>query len=299
MKVKLGIAPINWSNDDLPELGGETPVEQCLAEMRAAGFVGTEIGNKFPKNGNEIRALLEQQGLQLASAWHSTYFLSASLEDETRSLEQKLSVLRDAGASRINLCECTGTVHGDILKPLSERPRVIDWARLCDGLNEAVRVSERFGIKVAYHHHMGTVIQTEDEIVELLSRSDVGLCFDSGHLRFAGADPVKCWSKFESRVTHVHLKDVRADSTFSKGGRGDFSFLEAVKAGVFTVPGDGSIDFVTLISKILASNYRGWMIVEAEQDPAKANPLQYALKARSHINSIFNQNAREMNDVHA
>jgi len=326
MKVKLGIAPINWSNDDLPELGGETPVEQCLAEMREAGFAGTEIGNKFPKDGRAIRSLLGNYGLELASAWHSTFFLSASLGEELQSLERKLALLRDVGAKRINLCECTGTVHGDISKPLSARPRVSDWTRLCDGLNEAARVSEQFGITVAYHHHMGTVIQTEDEIDELLSRSDIGLCFDSGHLRFAGADPIKCWSKFESRVTHVHLKDIRPlkdvgpslraqaqrseKQSMSSGFEENLdcfatlamtnsSFLETVKAGVFTVPGDGSIDFVSLITKILASDYRGWMIVEAEQDPAKANPLQYALKAKSYINGILNANAREVNNAHA
>jgi len=307
MKVKLGIAPINWSNDDLPELGGDIPLEECLAQMRQAGFIGTEIGNKFPHDGKEIRALLGRYDLQLASAWHSTFFVRHSIDEELARLGKKLKVLCDAGARRINLCECTGSVHGDISQPLSARPRLSrkDWKHLCDGLSEAADMCERSGISVAYHHHMGTVIQDEDEVAELLSRTqeDVGLCFDSGHLRFAGADPIKCWSKFSHRVKHVHLKDVRLSvmpaqagiqsnsevSTLDPSLRwDDSSFLSAVKAGIFTVPGDGDIDFHTLIKMMIESDYRGWMIVEAEQDPAKANPLKYARKAKVHLDAIFN-----------
>lgn len=296
MKVKLGIAPINWSNDDLPELGGDIPLDVCLSEMCEAGFVGTEIGNKFPQDGKEIFTLLERHGLGLASAWHSTFFVRDDFFDELDRLEKKLKVLSDAGASRINLCECTGSVHGDISQPLASRPRLTkkDWSRLCDRLNEAADLCERAGISVAYHHHMGTVIQNEDEIDELLSRTEkgVGLCFDSGHLRFAGADPAKCWKKYGSRVTHVHLKDVRGIVESSL--RRNSSFLDAVKAGVFTVPGEGDIDFGTLIKLMIESDYQGWMIVEAEQDPQKANPLEYACKAKVHLDAIFNS-TKEMN----
>lgn len=296
MRVKLGIAPINWSNDDLPELGGDIPLEVCLTQMREAGFSGTEIGHKFPQDGKEIFSLLSQFNLQLASAWHSTFFVKDSMESELVRLEEKLKVLSAAGARRINLCECTGSVHGDISQPLAARPMLSkeEWVLLCDGLNEAARVSARYGIEVAFHHHMGTLIQNEDEIDELLSRTEngVGLCFDSGHLRFAGADPVKCWKKFASRVTHVHLKDVR--TSFMPEQAGIQSFLDAVKAGVFTVPGDGDIDFAILIKLMIESDYRGWMIVEAEQDPQKANPLDYARKAKAHLDAIFNS-TKEMN----
>ncbi len=288
--IKLAIAPINWSNDDLHELGGDVSLEQCLTEMQAAGFVGTEIGHKFPSSGQAIKSLLQDYKLELASAWHSTFFLSSPFAVEQKRLEERLTVLAEAGAKRINFCECTGTVHGSIEVLLTQRPRMqkADWALFSRALHQAAAICEQYGITIAYHHHMGTVIQEEPEILQLLASTDpqhVGLCFDTGHLSFANCDPLSFWSNVADRVQHIHLKDIRRPVHSKMWDKN--SFLQCVKEGVFTVPGDGGIDFAPLLREIVGHGYEGWLVVEAEQDPAVANPLVYARTAYSYLNSIL------------
>lgn len=293
-KIMLGVAPIAWSNDDLHELGGQTPLESCLHDMQRIGYKGTEIGNKFPSSGTAIKKVLADHDLVLASSWHSSFFLSQNFSEEKTRLQEKLKQLQEAGAKCINICECTGTVHGSINAPLSTRPVMEDkdWSVFSKSMSEAGKICSDHGISLSYHHHMGTVVQVESEVDRFLETTDpnhVFLCFDSGHFAFSGADPVQLWNKYSSRVRHVHLKDVRAN-ILNQSKVHDWSFLKGVLEGVFTVPSDGMIEFRPLLQAILKSDYEGWLLVEAEQDPAKADPYTYAKKAFSFLGHLIEYN---------
>jgi inosose dehydratase len=292
--IMLGVAPIAWSNDDLHELGGETSIESCLKDMQTIGYAGTEIGNKFPSSGLAIKTLLNEYNLVLASSWHSSFFLSSSFAEERVRLEARLKQLKEAGAQSINVCECTATVHSEMAQPLSKRPILAEknWFAFSKNLSEAGKICTQNGINLNYHHHMGTVIQTESEVDRLLESTDpchVFLCFDSGHLAFAGADPLSAWKKYSSRVRHIHLKDLRSEVLHNSKAL-DWSFLKSVVEGVFTVPSDGMIEFRPLLHAILHSDYSGWLLVEAEQDPAKADPFIYAKKAFSFLAHLVEYN---------
>ena len=292
-RVKLGVAPINWSNDDLPELGGDIPLERCLSEMQEAGYEGTELGHKFPTKSSILKPLLSKYGLVLASMWHSTYFVENNdLEGELSGIKEKLEFLSAMGAGVINLAECSGSVHGDRNKPLSSKPVFSDreWDRLIMGLKKAGELCDSYEINIAFHHHMGTGVQTEDEIDRLMTSTlneNVYLCADTGHMVFAGVDPLPVYERYIDRIRHIHLKDIRKNvmtEMFDK----DASFLDAVIEGVFTVPGDGMIDFKPIFDLIKDSDYNGWMVVEAEGDPAKFNPLQYSKIAKRYISELIN-----------
>lgn len=286
-RFKLGVAPIAWSNDDMHELGGATTLESCLKDMQSIGYTGTERGHKFPATGAEIKAVLDSFQLTLASSWHSSFFLSEDFEKEKTRLHETLKVLKETGASCINVCECTGSVHGRMDTSLRKRPEIIDrdWGFFTKKLSEAGSICSSYGIQLTYHHHMGTVIQDINEVTRLLENTDpqhVFLCFDSGHFAFSGSDPVHAWDQFSERVRHIHLKVVR-DWVCQKSKTYSWSFLQSVKEGVFTVPNDGMINFNSLLKKIEDSSYSGWLIVEAEQDPAKADPFLYASKAYEYL----------------
>ena len=293
--IKIGIAPINWCNDDIPELGGDIPLERCLSEMRAAGYVGTELGHKFPTGERELIALLNENQLALASAWQSTFFVQNSDHNaELSRFEQRVQLLSAVGAKLVNLAECSGTVHNKMNVPLSQRPVFTDsqWKRLVEGLNRAGEICRTHGLRAAYHHHMGTGVQTLAEIERLMQATDpdlVFLCADTGHLYLAGADPFAVFETYSDRIAHIHLKDVR-EKVFLEMKTKDRSFLQSVLAGIFTVPGDGTINFEPLLNRVQKSGYQGWLIVEAEQDPEKANPFQYAQLARQYIyNSLSSE----------
>ena len=289
-KIRFGIAPINWNNDDLPELGSGYSLERILSEMNQAGYEGTELGNKFPNEVSALSELLNTFNLKLASSWHSTYFVLNEQENELKNVEEKVSFLKEANAEVINIAECSGSVHSDINKSLAAKPILSDpdWELLIGSLNIAGEICNDYGIRLAYHHHMGTCIQTNEEIKRLLKFTDpnyVNLCVDTGHLYYAGIDPVEFIENNLERIVHVHFKDVRKEE-FNKYDSSSDSFLKTILSGIFTVPGDGCIDFSSIV-KILQQNlYNGWIIVEAEQDPDKADPLHYAISSRNYLNSI-------------
>ena len=285
---KLGIAPINWCNDDMPDLGKDYSLHTCFTEMREAGYQGTELGHKFPQEPHKLKKLLDSYQLHLASAWHSTYFCDAKKHDsEHQRLEERLKFLQIMGTTCINLAECTYTIHNKIDVPLNKKPHLssTEWGLVSQGLEEASVMCHEYGITPAYHNHMGTVIQDFDEIKRLMEDCpSLKLCFDSGHLQFAGIDPIKILDLFSGRIGHVHLKDIRK-SVFEKLTQ--TSFLEAVLAGVFTVPGDGCIDFSSILAKLHTMKYNAWIIVEAEQDPSKAEPFAYACKSYKYLQKNF------------
>jgi inosose dehydratase len=287
-KVKLAIAPIAWTNDDLPDLGGENTFEQCVSEMALAGFTGSEVGNKYPKDPKVLKPMLDLRGLQICNQWFSAYLTTQSYGEVEKAFVSQLDFLEAMGAHVIGPAEQGNTIQGKQDVPIFEgKPTfsVEEWKRLAEGLNKLGKIAKDRGFKLCYHHHMGTGCQTVAETERLLDATNpdyVYLLYDSGHFAFSGEDPVKALERFVSRVGHVHLKDVRKDM-LEKVHKEHLSFLGAVRAGAFTVPGDGMIDFPSIFKILEAHDYKGWMVVEAEQDPAKANPLEYAMKARKYI----------------
>ncbi|MDP6706061.1 MAG: myo-inosose-2 dehydratase [Alphaproteobacteria bacterium] len=279
MRVRLGTNPIAWSNDDLRTLGGETPLETCLAEARAAGFAGIELGHKFPREPGLLTRMLAAHDLALISGWYSSALLSRDVAAEAEALAPHLALLDALGAEVLILAETNGAIHGDPAKALSGRPRLSteEMVRLAARLEALGRRVAGRGIRLAYHHHMGTVVQSEAEIDALMATTgpEVGLLLDTGHAAFAGADPARLAERHRDRILHVHCKDVRAD-VLARVRSDDVSFLDAVVAGVFTVPGEGAIDFAGVLGPLRRAGYSGWLVVEAEQDPAKADPATYA-----------------------
>jgi len=286
--IKLAIAPIAWTNDDMPELGKENTFEQCISEMALAGYEGTEIGNKYPEDPETLKHALDLRGLTICNAWFSTFFTTEPLEVTVKSFKKKINFLYQVGARIVGAAEQGNSVQGKMDVPvLTGKPYFTDeeWKKVTEGLNELGRIAREKGMTLTYHHHMGTGIQTMEEIDKLMEMTDkelVFLLYDTGHARFSNINPVELAKKYINRIKHVHLKDIRK-GVFERVKKENMSFLNAVKAGVFTVPGDGMIDFKPVFEVLAENDYQGWMVVEAEQDPAIANPFEYALKAREYI----------------
>jgi inosose dehydratase len=290
MSVRLGISPIGWSNDDLPELGGDIPLDTCLAETSEAGFEGIELGHKFPRDPPLLQSLLGDHELHLVSRWYSGRLLERSVAEELVAIELHRALLATMGSAVLVYAETSGGIAGDRTRPLSRRPSLLNghWRDFGIHLTElADRLAER-GIRLAYHHHMETVVETADEIDRLMASTggSVGLLLDTGHLAFAGANPVDIAWRHGLRMSHVHCKDVRPD-VLARARAADQSFLDSVIDGVFTVPGDGAIDFVAVLGALKVANYRGRLVVEAEQDPAKAPPLVYARRGFAYLSAAL------------
>ena len=279
MAVRIGINPITWTNDDVPELGGDTPLEVCLSETAEAGYAGTELGGKFPRASKDLAAVLATHGLELVSGWYDGRICEKEVEEEFDAILPHLTLLRDLGARHVVYADTSRGRHGAIHDPISQRPRLADSEWKSYG-NKITRLAERFadfGVGMAFHHHMGTIVETDDEIGRLMAGSGeaVGLLYDTGHCLFSGGDPEALLRRHVGRVVHVHCKDVRPD-VLKRARALDMSFMGAVMEGIFTVPGDGSIDYLTLLRVLADNGYAGWLVVEAEQDPTKAHPLTYA-----------------------
>lgn len=279
MAVRLGINPLTWTNDDMPELGAETPLETCLAEGKQAGFAGFELGNKFPRVASELGPILAKHGLALVSGWYGTRLLERDVDAEMQEAEPHVALLTALGCKVMVHAEVARAIHGERATPLSKRPVLseADWALLIPRMQEFGKRLKARGLHLAYHHHMGTVIESQADVDRLMASTgpEVGLLLDTGHLTFAGGDPVKAARQHAQRVVHVHCKDIRAEVMKSAKAR-DLPFLAAVLEGVFTVPGDGCVDYAAVLPPVAAAGYDGWLVVEAEQDPAKAHPLTYA-----------------------
>ena len=292
--IKLGVAPINWTNDDMPELGGENTFEQCISEMALAGFTGCEVGNKFPRDTDVLKKALELRGLQICNQWNSYELTTKSLEENIKNFTELLDFLETMGAKVIGGGEVGNSCQGQMTVPVFEGKGMLntdeEWETFTHGLNELGKIARQRGMKLAFHHHMGTCIQTIAETDRLMRETDpenVYLNYDCGHFYFAGEDPVEALKKYISRTAHIHLKDIRPN-VLQRVHDERLSFLTAVKQGVFTVPGDseGCIDFPSLFEVIKNSDYQGWIVLEAEQDPAVANPLEYAIIARKFFKNL-------------
>lgn len=286
-KVKLGIAPIGWTNDDMPDLGAENTFQQCVSEMALAGFTGCEVGNKYPKDTKELKKALDLRGMQICNAWFSTFLTTKPYEETEREFIKHITFLKEMGAKVVGVSEQGHSIQGTDL-PIFEAKYVMndeEWDRLTTGLNKLGKVAKDMGIALTFHHHMGTVVQTAEEIDRMMENTDpelFSLLFDSGHLAYCGEDYMAVLKKYAHRIKHVHLKDVRP-AVVEKVKNEHLSFLQGVRLGTFTVPGDGAIDFEPIFDVLADAGYEGYVLVEAEQDPAIANPLEYAIKARKYI----------------
>ncbi|MGS2723910.1 myo-inosose-2 dehydratase [Porticoccus sp. GXU_MW_L64] len=289
MSVKIGINPLTWTNDDLPALGAETPLEQCLREGREAGFSGFELGNKFPREPDVLGPILAEHQLALVSGWFSGMLQTRSVEQELAALQPHLDLLKAMHCKVLVYCDVSGSIQGERQVPLSRRPVLAEqaWPAFGEALSLVADACLEQGIRLAYHHHMGTLVQSEADIDALMAhtRDSVGLLLDSGHLTYAGCDPLAIQQRHAARICHVHCKDVRA-SVLKDAINRDLSFLDAVLNGVFTVPGDGGVDYPRLFRQLKKSDYHGWLVVEAEQDPTIAHPLTCAKLGANNLKKL-------------
>lgn len=278
--IRYGTNPIAWSNDDDRSLGGDIPLEQCLSDASAIGFDGIEKGHKFPNEAGALKAVLDAHGLAYVSGWHSLNLLGRSVAVEIAAIEPQLDVLTALGCSVFIACDTTGGISGKIDAPISTRPTLDSgsWPAFCADVEAVAAHCANRGIRLAYHYHMGTVVETADDIEAFMAHAGTNtwLLLDTGHAAFAGADPAALAERYMDRIVHIHAKNMRP-AVREKALTEDLSFLEAVKLGVFTVPGDeeGCVDFPAVLRAAAQHGYSGWLITEAEQDPAVRDPVVY------------------------
>ena len=289
MSIKIGVSPIAWSNDDFPELGGDTTLEQCLKETNEIGFSGIEAGGKFPKKSNELIPKLEKENLKLCSGWYGANLLKNTVKEEILIMKEQLNLFKECNAPCMVVAEVSGSIQGEVKIPLSKRPILNneEWKILYNKVNEISKYMEDSGVPLAYHHHMGTVVQSQEDTERLIDNTSdsVKLLIDTGHMMFAGGDFAKIAKDYSPRLHHVHCKDIRKE-VLDIALKDDLSFIDAFFAGAFTVPGDGCINYKHFLKILKYSNYEGWLVVEAEQDPQKANPFEYGKIGFNHLKKI-------------
>ena len=288
-KVKLGIAPIAWTNDDMPDLGKENTFEQCVSEMALAGFTGSEVGNKYPKDPEVLKKALELRGVEICNQWFSSFLITKPFEEVEKEFRAQLAFLKAMGAKVIGASEQSYSVQGQLDTPIFGHKYEMndqEWDTFCTGMNKLGKIAkEEYGIALTFHHHMGTVVQSLAEVDRMMENTDpeyVSLLFDTGHFTYCGEDPLEVVKKYVHRIKHVHLKDIRPE-VVEQVKKENMSFLAGVRAGAFTIPGDGCINYDPIFKVLEEAGYEGYMVVEPEQDPAKANPLEYAIRARKFI----------------
>ena len=293
LPFRLGAHPINWVGEDVKEHGSGTTYEQILDDMQSLGMTGTEMGRKYPADTAVLKAELAKRGIQLVSQWKSVLFSDPSFRDgELEAYRKHAAFLKEMGGSVISTCEVGGSLHFDPRRTPSEREVLrLDekgWRSLAEGLNAAGRIALEYGLKLTYHHHGGTAVERPEEIDRLMELTDpeaVFLLFDSGHALYGGADPLAVLQKHYDRVAYVHLKDVRMSELERSRAEG-VDFVTCIRRGVFTVPGDGCIDFAPIVGELAGRGYDGWAMLEGEQDPALHPAREYAERAIRYLQSL-------------
>lgn len=291
-KVRLGITPTLWWNDDFLSIDIGIPFEQCISEMALAGFEGCSVGHKYPTDVEVLTAALDLRGLKVSEPWVSTFFTIEDMTDWTiAEFDRQLTFIRAMGGTDLVVAELGGSAHPLPVALFANAAKFDDrqWDCLATGLNGLGKTAKDQGMRLCYHHHMGTGVMVPEDVDRLMASTDpelVHLLFDTGHYAMAGGDPLTLAQEHGERIKHVHLKDVRPD-IIARAHKEKLSFQAAIEAGVFTVPGDGAIDFVPIFEALAGAGFEGWIVVEAEQDPAKANPLHYATMARSYLRDVL------------
>ncbi|MEM7593491.1 MAG: myo-inosose-2 dehydratase [Cyanobacteria bacterium P01_A01_bin.83] len=290
-KVKLGITPTGWSNSDdtTIDLVPPIPYQQILSEMALSGYEGSQMSGKYPQDMATLKRELALRNFTISEPWVGTFFTINDRQDSKKIFRDQLKFMKEIGGDRLVVAELGGAVHQQPVAPLPNRPKFTDqqWEQLITGLKEIAEEADKAGMQLCYHPHVGTGVETLEDIDRLMEGtkdSPLKLLLDTGHLYYAGADPLEVTQKYRDRIGHVHLKNIRQDVLASsiKQGR---SFLDSIREGAFTVPGDkaGVIEFEPILKELAQADYEGWLVVEAEQDPNKANPLEYALMARNYL----------------
>lgn len=279
MTIRWGVSPIGWANDDLPALGAGTTLDTILSDARSIGFDGIELGHLFPRDPAILAPIMAAHGLATIGGWHGMRLLSHDAEAEIAAMTPHLDLLAGVGAQIVVVAETSNAVHTAQAHPLRAPPRLADadWPVFGERLEHvAAHVAER-GMRLAYHHHLGTVVETADDLERLLAATGpaVGLTLDTGHARYGRIDPVATIRRWPERIVHLHAKDVRAERHAAIREAGG-SFLDGVTAGMFTAPGDGDLHFAPVIAALQSVGYAGWIVIEAEQDPALADARAYA-----------------------
>ena len=270
-------------------LGKENTFEQCVSEMALAGFTGSEVGNKYPKDPEVLKKALELRGVEICNQWFSSFLITKPFEEVEKEFRAQLTFLKAMGAKVIGASEQSHSVQGQMDTPVFGHKYEMndeEWDIFCTGMNKLGKIAkEEYGIALTFHHHMGTVVQSLAEVDRMMENTDpeyVSLLFDTGHFTYCGEDPLEVVKKYVHRIKHVHLKDIRPE-VVEQVKKENMSFLAGVRAGAFTIPGDGCINYDPIFKVLEDAGYEGYMVVEAEQDPAKANPLEYAIRARKFI----------------
>jgi len=292
MRVQIGINPLTWSNDDLPSVGANISLQTCLSEARQIGYAGVELGNKFPRDAAVLGPILAEHSLRLVSGWYSTNLLERDDSAEFAAMQPHFNLLKKLGCDVVVVAETTACVHSDQSARLSSRPQLAaaEWPRFGRRMTDLAKRMRDAGLRLAYHHHMGTVVQSGDDVDRLMQHAgpEAELLLDTGHLTFAGADPVRIARDYGTRVAHVHCKDVRA-AVLADALNRDASFLDAVLDGVYTVPGDGCVDYAKVLGVLASAGYKGWLVVEAEQDPTIAPPVENATRGLKTLQTFARQ----------
>lgn len=289
-KVSIGITPTSWWNDDFLDIDIGIPFEQCVSEMALAGFEGCSVGHKFPTDRDVLKAELDLRGLRVSEPWTSTYFTIEAMHDTTvANFHQSLDFIKAMGGTDIVVAELGRSVHQQPVALFANRPYFTDaqWDALASGLNEIGKIAADAGMRLCYHHHMGTGVMTRPDVDRLAAATDpelVHFLFDTGHITFAGGDALCFARDYIHRIKHVHLKNIRKP-VMEKVIAENLSFRDGIELGVFTVPGDpeGFVDFDSIFEVFAENDFSGWLIVEAEQNPAVAKPLKYAKMAREYL----------------
>jgi inosose dehydratase len=278
--IFYGANPIAWTNDDDRSLGAHISMAQCLDEAAAIGFDGIEKGHRLPTTPEGLRAELGPRGLKYVSGWHSTNLLVNDLAAEKAAIQPYLDLLKAMGCKVVIVCETSNAIHGNDTMAVNDRPRLSEdeWQPFTQGIEALAAYTAAQGITMVYHHHMGTVIESEWEIDRLMAMTGphLHLLLDTGHCYFGGGDPLRLAKRHMSRVAHIHAKNVRPDIMAQVRIQG-LSFLEGVRRGVFTVPGDGegAVEFTPVLEVAACHGYQGWLVIEAEQDPSVRVPMDY------------------------
>ncbi len=282
--ARLGIAPIAWWNDDLPELSDDVSLEECLLQARSAGFTGMETGRRFPMDMAVLGPILARHDMTVCGGWFSGLLLDGDIEAEKDRIAAQLALFRAAGAPCIAYGETARSIQGVRSAPLADKPRLTEAEMAAYGrkLSDFADWCATQGMPIAYHHHMGAAVETEAELDLLMKHSSVRLLFDTGHMAFAGGNNLRVIDTHWQRILHVHVKDIRR-SVVEGLDRARESFLDAVVKGAFTVPGDGDLDFEEVVKALAAKGYQGWFVVEAEQDPKISPPLEMARKGHAEL----------------
>jgi inosose dehydratase len=290
MTIRFGVSPIAWANDDMPELGGDTPLASILQDIKELGFEGVELGGKFPRDAATLKPLLQGYGIDLIGGWYSGSLLEQDADAEIAALQPHLALLKAMGSSVFVFAETSNAVHGNRSVPLTGTPRLSgnEWALFGTRMTAVADYIQAQGLKFAYHHHLGTVVERPEDLQAFLDNTgeSVGLTLDTGHAALGGVDPLEVIRDHPQRVVHVHCKDVRWE-TFAKAKDGKSSFLDGVLAGMFTVPGDGGLDYAAIMRALKAIDYSGWIVIEAEQDPVKAPPARYVKMGFDNLNRFI------------